>query len=35
MSSLEVLILDDIGLRKFTHEEVILHYQIIDINLAS
>jgi DNA replication protein DnaC len=35
MSSLEVLILDDIGLRKFNHEEAILHYQIIDINLAS
>ena len=30
MSSYEVLILDDIGLRKFTHEEAILLYQIID-----
>lgn len=30
MSSYDVLILDDIGLRKFTHEEAILLYQIID-----
>lgn len=30
MSSYQVLILDDIGLRKFTHEEAILLYQIID-----
>jgi DNA replication protein DnaC len=30
MSAYEVLILDDIGLRKFTHEEAILLYQIID-----
>ena len=30
MSGFEVLILDDIGLRKFTHEEAILLYQIID-----
>jgi len=30
MSSYAVLILDDIGLRKFTHEEAMLLYQIIE-----
>lgn len=30
MSSYQVLILDDIGLRKFTHEEAMLLYQIVD-----